>query len=45
MADKRILSYRDLKVYKLAFALQQEIFTLTKQFLREELYALTDQTK
>ena len=45
MADKRIQNYRDLKVYKLAFALQQEIFSLSKKFPREELYSLTDQIR
>ncbi len=45
MADKRVQSYRDLKVYKLAFELQQEIFLITKPFPREELYSLTDQVR
>ena len=45
MTDKRIQGYRDLKVYSRAFALQQDIFTLPKQFPGEELYALTDQIR
>ena len=42
---KRIESFRDLEVYKKAFALQQEIFELTKSFPKEELYSLTDQMR
>jgi len=41
----RISSFRDLKVYKLAFELQQEIFEKSKGFPREELYSLTDQVR
>jgi four helix bundle protein len=40
-----VQSFRDLKVYQLAFELQQEVFGLTKGFPREELYALTDQIR
>ena len=42
---KRIESFRDLEVYKKAFALQQDIFELTKSFPKEELYSLTDQIR
>ena len=42
---KRIENFRDLEVYKKAFALQQEIFELTKSFPKEELYSLTDQVR
>jgi four helix bundle protein len=42
---KRIESFRDLEVYKKAFALQQDIFELTKSFPKEELYSLTDQMR
>ena len=42
---KRIESFRELNVYKLAFELQQEIFDLSKGFPREELYSLTDQMR
>ncbi|MBM4037294.1 MAG: four helix bundle protein [Planctomycetes bacterium] len=38
-------SFRDLRVYKKAFELQQEIFALTKRFPREERYSLTDQIR
>ncbi|MBM4040385.1 MAG: four helix bundle protein [Planctomycetes bacterium] len=41
----RAQSFRDLKVYQLAFELQQEIFQLTKRFPKEELYALTGQIR
>ena len=42
---QRIESFRDLKVYKLAFELQQEIFEITKRFPKEEQYSLTDQIR
>ena len=42
---KRIENFRDLEVYKKAFALQQDIFELTKSFPKEELYSLTDQIR
>ena len=38
-------SVRDLDVYKLAFALQQQVFVLTKAFPKEEMYSLTDQIR
>lgn len=44
MGDK-ILSFRDLKVYQEAFRLQQMIFEASRQFPKEELYALTDQIR
>src|SRR6267378_2571023 len=43
--EKPILSFRDLRVYKLAFELQQELFTVSKLFPSEERYALTDQIR
>jgi len=43
--SERIESFRDLKVYKLAFELQQEIYDLTKRFPKEERYSLTDQIR
>ena len=42
---RRIESFRDLEVYKKAFALQQDIFELTKLFPKEELYSLTNQMR
>lgn len=42
---ERISSFRDLRVYKLAFELQQEIFETSKRFPTEERYALTDQIR
>jgi hypothetical protein len=41
----KILSFRDLEVYKIAFILQQEIFEISKGFPKEELYSLTDQVR
>lgn len=43
--SERIESFRDLKVYKKAFELQQEIFEITKRFPKEERYSLTDQMR
>ena len=42
---ERIERFQDLKVYKLAFELQQEIFALTKTFPKEEIYSLTNQVR
>ncbi|MEI6395057.1 MAG: four helix bundle protein [Verrucomicrobiota bacterium] len=39
----RIMSFRELKVYRAAFELQQRIFNVTKSFPKEEMYSLTDQ--
>ena len=44
MAEK-ISTFRDLRVYELAFELQQEVFETSKQFPAEERYALTDQVR
>jgi len=43
--SERISSFRDLKVYKAAFILQQEIFEISKTFPREKQYSLTDQIR
>jgi four helix bundle protein len=43
--SERIESFRDLNVYKAAFELQQEIFTITKSFPKEELFSLTNQMR
>ncbi len=40
-----ISSFRELRVYKAAFELQQQIFEPTKGFPQEELYSLTDQIR
>ena len=40
-----ISSFKDLRVYALAFEVQQEVFELTKSFPKEERYALTDQIR
>jgi four helix bundle protein len=42
---ERISSFKDLRVYQLAFRLQQEIFSVSKVFPVEERYALTDQIR
>lgn len=41
----RISSFKDLRVYQLAFELQQELFNISKLFPPEERYALTDQLR
>src|ERR1700732_3857485 len=43
--SEKISSFKDLRVYKLAFELQQEIFGISKRFPVEERYALTDQVR
>ncbi|RPH38107.1 four helix bundle protein [bacterium] len=40
-----IQSYKDLKVYQLAFAAAIDIFRASKSFPKEELYSLTDQVR
>jgi four helix bundle protein len=42
---EKIESFRDLKVYKLAFEMQQDIFEISKGFPKEELYSLTEQIR
>ena len=37
--------FRDLIVYKKAFALAMEIFEISKSFPKEETYSLTDQVR
>jgi len=43
--SEKISSFKDLRVYKLAFEVQQEIFETSKRFPAEERYALTDQVR
>ena len=38
-------SYKDLLLYKKTFALAMEIYSITKQFPKEETYSLTDQIR
>lgn len=40
-----IESYGELRVYRAAFELQQQIFEITKSFPKEEMYSLTDQIR
>lgn len=42
---KKIRTHHDLDVYQRAFAAAMEIFELTRQFPKEETYALTDQMR
>ncbi len=37
--------YKSLKVYQLAYHLAMEIFEISKQFPKEEVYSLTDQIR
>ncbi len=41
----KIRSHRDLDVYKLAFEAAMEIFEMTKDFPKDEMYSLTDQIR
>jgi len=41
----KVQSFDELEVYRLAFAVQQEIFELSKRFPKEEAYSLTDQIR
>ena len=41
----KVRDFRELDVYKKAFDLQQAIFTVSKDFPKEEQYALTDQIR
>ena len=43
--SRKLLSFRDLDVYKAAFALQQDVFNITKTFPKEEIFSLTDQIR
>ena len=40
-----IKTHRDLRVYKKAFEMAMKIFEITKRFLKEEMYSLTDQIR
>ena len=41
--SETLQSFRDLRVYKASFELQQKVFEITKRFPKEEMYSLTDQ--
>ncbi len=41
----KITRHQELDVYKLGFAAAMEIFAVTKNFPKEELYSLTDQIR
>lgn len=40
-----VKSFRELKVYKLAKQLSKEIFELSKEFPKEEMFSLTNQMR
>jgi len=42
---ERIESFRDLRVYQLAFKMQQSVFGQSRKFPAEEKYSLTDQIR
>ena len=42
---KKIRTHRDLVVYQKGFAASMQIFELSKQFPKEEVYSLTDQIR
>ena len=39
---QKIITHRDLEVYKRSFDSAMEIFELSKRFPKEEVYSLTD---
>lgn len=41
----KIRSHKELDTYRLAFDSSMEIFKMTKEFPREEMYSLTDQIR
>ncbi|QKQ75946.1 four helix bundle protein [Nostoc sp. TCL240-02] len=45
MEKEPIKSHEDLEVYKMAFDVAMKIFELSKKFLVEEKYSLTDQIR
>ena len=45
MADSKIQSYRDLRVWQEAVNLAESCYRLTKTFPKEELYGLTTQIR
>ena len=40
-----VKSYKETRVYKLAFEVAMEIFEISKSFPKEETYSLTDQIR
>lgn len=42
---KKIRTHRDLDVYRKEFAASMQVFELSKQFPKEEVYSLTDQIR
>ena len=45
LESKRINSAKELRVYKAAYALAMEIFSVSKKWPKEERYSLTDQIR
>ena len=41
----KIKTHKDLEVYQISFNVAMEIFELTKNFPKEEMYSLTDQIR
>ena len=42
---EKIKTHKDLRVYALSFEAAMEVYEITKQFLREEMFSLTDQIR
>ena len=42
---KKISNFRELRVYKTAFELQQDVFAITRRFPSEERFSLTSQIR
>ena len=45
LESKRINSAKELRVYKAAYALAMDIFSISKKWPKEERYSLTDQIR
>lgn len=43
--NRIVQTFRELEVYQCAFAFQQEVFRLSKQFPAEERFSMTDQVR
>jgi four helix bundle protein len=41
----KIKTHRDLNVFKLSFEAGMEVFEITKEFPKDEMYSLTDQIR
>jgi four helix bundle protein len=45
MSDKQISSYRDLKVWHLGMQIAEDVYRITRDFPKDELYGITSQLR